>query len=128
MRGRFGDTRGFQLIVYPAYAVTGRVDPANSHVEQDFMYRDGQWNSWGADTTTSSFNVLADLSAFNVEAVAATLGSAPQSLGAPDGTQTYLIVEGVEGGGLELSIHSAAPGTGFMEINPDGSVLQVHPP
>jgi serine/threonine-protein kinase len=128
MRSRFGDTMGFQLLVYPAYAVTERVSPTNSHVEQDFMYRDGQWNSWGADTTTSSFDVLADLSAFNADAVAATLASAPQSLGAPDGSQTYLIVEGAEGGGLELSIHSAAPGTGFMEVNPDGSVKEIHPP
>ena len=62
MRSRFGDTMGFQLVVYPAYAVAERVDPKNSHVEQDFMYRDGQWNGWGADTTTSSFDVLADLS------------------------------------------------------------------
>jgi serine/threonine-protein kinase len=56
-----------------------------------------------------------------VNAVVATLASAPQSLGAPDGSQTYLIVEGVEGGGLKLSIHSAAPGTGFMEVNPDAA-------
>jgi serine/threonine protein kinase len=128
MRSRFGDTMGFQLIVYPAYAVAERVDPANSHVEQDYMYRDGQWNSWGAATTTSSFDVLADLSAFNADAVTAALATAPESLGAHDGSQTYLIVEGAEGGGLELSIHSAAPGTGFMEINPDGSVKEVHPP
>jgi len=39
-----------------------------------------------------------------------------------------LIVEGAEGGGLELSIHSAAAGTGFMKINPDGSVNRVFPP
>jgi hypothetical protein len=102
--------------------------PTNSHVEQDFMYRDGQWNSWGADTTASSLDYIADLNAFNVGAVAATLAGAPQALGAPDGSQTYLIVEGAEGGGLELSIHSAAPGTGFMEVNPDGSVKEIHPP
>jgi serine/threonine-protein kinase len=63
-----------------------------------------------------------------VDAVAATLASAPQSLGAPDRSQTYLIVEGAEGGGLKLSIHSAAPGTDFMEVNPDGSVKEIHPP
>jgi hypothetical protein len=128
MRSRFGDTMGFQLVVYPEYAITERVDPKNSHVEQDFMYRDGQWNSWGADTTTSSFDVLADLSAFNVDAVTATLAGAPQSLGARDGSQTYLTIEGAEGGVLELLIHSAAPGTGFMEVNADGSVKEFHPP
>jgi len=128
MRNKFGDTRGFELVVYPEYAVTGRPDPSNSHVAQDFMYRDGQWNGWGADTTASSFDVVADLSAFDVPAVANTLAGAPQALGAKDGSQAYLIVEGEEGGGLSLAIHSAAPGTGFMEVNPDGSVKEIHPP
>ncbi|MBE1547135.1 serine/threonine-protein kinase [Mycobacterium sp. OAS707] len=129
MRGHFGDTMGFQLVIYPTYAVLERVSPTNSHVEQDFMYRDGQWNSWGSDTTTSSFDVLADLSAFDANAVAATLAGAPQALGAPpDNTQTYLIVEGAEGGGLELAIHSAAPGTGYMQVNADGSIKKVFPP
>lgn len=128
IRSKFGDTMGFQFVAYPDYATTARVDPNNSHVKQDYMYRDGQWNSWGSDTTTSSFDVLADLSAFNADAVAATLVGAPQALGAPDGSKTYLIVEGAEGGGLELSIHSMAAGTGFMEVNPDGSVKEVHPP
>ncbi len=128
IRTKFGDTMGFQLVVYPEYAITERVSPTNSHVEQDFMYRDGQWSSWGSDTTASSLSYVADLNAFNVSAVAATLAGAPQALGAPNGSPTYLIVEGAEGGGLELSIHSAAPGTGFMEVNPDGSVKEIHPP
>jgi hypothetical protein len=127
-RTKFGDTMGFQLVVYPDYAITERVSPKNSHVEQDFMYRDGQWSGWGTDTTTSSFNVLTDLSAFKTDAVAATLAGAPPTLGATDGSQTYLIVEGVEGGGLELAIHSTEAGTGFMQVNPDGSVKQVYPP
>jgi serine/threonine-protein kinase len=127
-RSKFGDTMGFQLVVYPDYAITERVSPKNSHVEQDFMYRDGQWSGWGSDTTTSSFNVLADLSAFTADAVAATLAGAPPTLGATDGSETYLIVEGVEGGGLELAIHSTEAGTGYMQVNPDGSVKQVYPP
>jgi serine/threonine-protein kinase len=127
-RGKFGDTMGFQLVVYPDYAITERVSPKNSHVEQDFMYRDGQWSGWGTDTTTSSFDVLTDLSAFNVDAVAATIAGAPKALGAADGSQIYLIVEGVEGGGLELAIHSAEAGTGFMQVNPDGTIKEIYPP
>lgn len=128
IRSRFGDTMGFDLVVYPNYAVLGRVDPNNSHVQQDFMYRDGQWNHWGGDTTTASFDVLADLSAFNAPAVAATFATAPQALGAPAGGQGYLIVEGEEGGGLSLAIHMSDPGTGYMQVNPDGSVKKIFPP
>jgi serine/threonine-protein kinase len=128
LRSKFGDTMGFQMVVYPDYATVGRADPTNSHVKQDFMYRGGQWSSWGSDTTTSSFDVLGDLGAFDVGAVAATLAGAPQALGAPPGSGSYLIVEGAEGGVLELAIHSVEPGTGFMEVNPDGSVKEIHPP
>jgi serine/threonine-protein kinase len=41
--------------------------------------------------------------------------------------ERYLIVEGAEGGGLDLAIHSAAPGTGYMQVNADGSVKKVFP-
>jgi hypothetical protein len=128
MRDRFGDTIGYELVVYPEYAITDRADPKNSHVKQSYTYRGGRWSDWAPDTSTSSFDVLADLGAFNVNAVTALSASAPKSLGAQDGTRTYLIVEGAEGGGPSLAIHSAAPGTGFMEVNADGSVKQVHPP
>jgi len=40
----------------------------------------------------------------------------------------YLIIEGEEGGGLGLAIHSTAPGTGYIQANADGSIKQVYPP
>ena len=129
IRNRFGDTMGFQLSVYPDYAIIERVAPDNSRVEQGFTYRGGQWESWGSDSTTSAFDFLADLAAFDVPAVAATLAGAPQSLGAPTAnSQIYMIVSGVEGGGLELAVYSMAPGTGFMQVNPDGTIKKVFPP
>jgi serine/threonine protein kinase len=128
IRAKFADTMGFQMVVYPTYAILDRVDPTNSHVEHSFMYRGDSWQEWGSATSTSSFDVLADLGAINVPAVAATLADAPMKLGAPDGSGVYLIVEGAEGGGLELAVHSTAPGTGFMQVNADGSIKQVFPP
>jgi serine/threonine protein kinase len=128
IRSRFGDTMGYQLVIYPNYAALERVDPKNSHVTQNWMYRGGDWSNWAPDMTTTPLDYLADLSAINVNAVTATLAGSAQSLGAPDNTQSYLIVKGAEGGGLELSIHSTAAGTGFMEINADGSVKKIYPP
>ena len=127
MRERFGDTMGFRVVIYPDYASTDRVDPKNEHVKQNYLYRDGDWKAWAPAMSTASFDHLADLGAFNVNAVSETLAAAPRTLGAPDGSKTYLIVDGAEGG-LELAIHSAAPGTGFMEVNPDGTVKKLHPP
>ena len=128
VREKFGDATGFELVIYPDYAVLSRVDPKNEHVKQSYMYRGGDWKAWAPPMSTASFDHLADLGALNVNAVSETLAAAPQTLGAPDGSKTYLVVDGAEGGGLELVIHSAAPGTGFMEVNADGTVKKLHPP
>ncbi|WP_123024073.1 serine/threonine-protein kinase [Mycolicibacterium stellerae] len=128
IRNRFGDTMGFQLNVYTDYAIIQRVAPDNSHVEQDFTYRNGQWQNWGADTTTTPLDYLADLGAFDVPAVAATLAGARPTLGAPDNSEIYMLVMGAEGGGVELAVHSMAPGTGFMQVNSDGTIKKVFPP
>jgi serine/threonine-protein kinase len=128
IRDKFGDTMGYQLVVYPDYAVLDRASPNNSHVKQGYTYRDGNWKNWGPDMSTSSFDSLADLSQFNAAAVSAQLTNPPPDLNITDNSKTYLIVEGAGGGGLELSIHSGAPGTGFMEINPDGSIKKLYPP
>jgi len=128
MRDKFGDTMGYRLVVYPDYAITDRADAKNSHVKQGYMYRGSAWSSWAPAMSTTPFDFLADLGAINVAAVTATLAGSAQPMGAPDGTSAYMIIEGAEGGGLELAIHSTAPGTGFMEVNADGSVKQIHPP
>ena len=49
-------------------------------------------------------------------------------LGAPDSSEIYLLVMGAEGGGVELAVHSMAPGTGFMQVNSDGTIKKVFPP
>ncbi|MDT7756256.1 MAG: hypothetical protein QOH27_2154 [Mycobacterium sp.] len=128
MRDKFGDTMGYRLVVYPDYAITDRADAKNSHVKQGYMYRGSAWSSWTPAMSTTPFDFLADLGAINVAAVTATLAGSAQPMGAPDGTSAYMIIEGAEGGGLELAIHSTAPGTGFMEVNAEGSVKQIHPP
>ena len=128
MRDKFGDTMGFSLVVYPTYAVYDRPDPTNSKVEQSFTYRGDGWQDWGSPMSTGAFDYLADLSQIDATAVAAVLADAPRHTGAPVGSESYLIIEGAEGGGLELAIHSTAPGTGFMQLNPDGSIAKVFPP
>jgi len=44
--------------------------------------------------TVTTLDYLADLSKFDVPAVIAAMDGAPQAVGAPDNTETYLIVEG----------------------------------
>ncbi|WP_304108080.1 serine/threonine-protein kinase [Mycolicibacterium bacteremicum] len=128
MRDKFGDTMGFSLVAYPGYAVYDRPTPTNANVKESFTYRGDGWEEWGSSMSTSAFDILADLSQIDTTAVADVLGDAPQHTGAPVGSDSYLIIEGAEGGGLELIIHSTEPGTGFLKLNPDGTIKQVYPP
>jgi serine/threonine-protein kinase len=129
IRDKFGDTMGYRLVVYPDYAIHNRASPTNEHVVQEYMYRGGNWKSWGPDSSRSSFDLLVDLSQFNVAAVSAHLtGPPPPELNFPANSQNYLIIEGAEGGGLQLGIYSLSPGTGYMQINPDGSIKKLYPP
>ena len=128
IRQRFGDTMGYRLVVYPDYADIDRASPTNEHVIQDFMYRDGAWKNWAPDTSKSPLDFLADLGQFNAAAVAGQMANPPPSIDITDPTKSYLVVEGADGGGIDLQIHNNAPGTGFMMLNPDGSVKQLYPP
>ena len=128
MRGKFGDAMGYRLVIYPDYASVDRPDPTNDRVKQGYLLRGGAWQSWAPPSSTTVFDHLADLSAIDVPAVAATFANAPAEIGAPPGAQGYLIIEGAEGGGLELAIHSNSPGTGFMKVNADGTINRIFPP
>jgi serine/threonine protein kinase len=128
IRDKFGDTMGYELVVYPDYAVLDRLSPTNSHVKQSFMYRDGSWKNWAPDESTTSLDFLVDISQFNVAAVIDRMRNPPPDLNITDNTKNYLVAAGAEGGGMDISIHNNAPGTGFMMLNPDGSIKQLYPP
>jgi hypothetical protein len=128
IRNRFGDTMGYELVVYPEYAILDRADPQNNrHKVSHYYYRGGSWSEWDK-SSGSSFDSLTDLSKFDATAVAAQLKGAPQALNINDATATYLIVEGAAGGSPALSIHVSDGDNGYLEINADGSVKQLHPP
>ena len=40
----------------------------------------------------------------------------------------YLACGDAMGGEMQLAIHSTAAGTGYMQVNPDGSVKKIFPP
>jgi hypothetical protein len=128
-REQFGDTIGYELTVFHDYAIIDRADPNDTRRVLNYMYRGGDWKSWSTPSSRFPSDVLADLSTFDVTAVIATLASAPQLLDLKNPDNTYLIVRGADGGNLELSIYVSDHGlSGWMEVNPDGSVKELHPP
>jgi hypothetical protein len=128
IRNHFGDTMGYELIVYPDSALIKRADPNNNRHEKSYMYAKHAWSDW--DTSSMSVDAaVADLSKFDVAAVTAKVPGAPQSLGMTDFKQISLNVEGLADGSLKLYIWlSDAVDIATMDINPDGSVKALHPP
>jgi serine/threonine-protein kinase len=72
---------------------------------------------------------LGDLGKFDVAAVAAQIPGVPQKLDLKDPDASYLIVDGTEGGTVDISIYVSDHGlSGRVELNPDGSIKKVWPP
>jgi serine/threonine-protein kinase len=130
IRSKFGDTMGYELVLYPDYAVLTRDDPQNPRHKKEYLYRNGNWQDWGSESRASSFDFVADLAKFDVAAVIAQLNGAPQALGITDVKSTYLIIAGADGGAVHLSAYASSNigDSGYIELNPDGSVKKLHPP
>jgi hypothetical protein len=128
IRSKFGDTMGFQLTVYPDYANLDRADPQNKQHKKSYLYKGGSWMDFGPTEHVTSFDSLVDLGKFDAAAVAAKMAGAAQSLNVPNPASTYLIVEGSDNGSTRIAIYASGNGdSGYMNINPDGSVKEMHP-
>jgi hypothetical protein len=128
IRSKFGDTMGYRLTVYPDYAVLDRADPQNSQHKKSYLYRGGSWSDFGETEHVTPLDSLVDVGKFDSAAVAATMAGAAQPLNVPDPTSTYLIVEGSDDGSTRIAIYVSGNGdSGYMDINPDGSVKEMHP-
>jgi hypothetical protein len=129
IREKFGDTSGYQLLVYPDYAVIFRVDPRNDRRAVSYDFQNGGWIQIPAGMIPTN-TAVADLGKFGVAAVVGALRDAPQTLKIADPKVTYLIIQGKPGGNLDMSIYvgDTADHTGYIKIAPDGTVTAIYPP
>ena len=128
IRSKFGDTMGYQLTVYSDYAALDRADPQNNQHKKSYLYKGRGWSDFGPTEHVSHFDSLVDLSKFDPAAVAAKMAGAAQALNVPNPTSTYLVVAGSDGGSTRIAIYASGNGdSGYMNINPDGSVKKMHP-
>lgn len=124
IRNHFGDAMGYKLTVYSNYAIVDRVDPENNRYDKSYIDRGGRWSDFGPSSKPDSDEPLTDLGKLDVAAVTAKVASAPQSLGITKVKSTYMIVSGA---GESIYVSDGVE-SGYMEINPDGSVKAVHQP
>ncbi|MDZ4265016.1 MAG: DUF1707 domain-containing protein [Mycobacterium sp.] len=134
MKQKWGDTIGYSLTVYPDYASVERPDPADDRRLLRYSYRGG----WGDPSTSArdDRDVPVDLGAFDVPTVVGIMRGAPETLGikAEDVDNMYLSIDPnsdqtAPPGGIDLTVYvSSEFGSGYIELNPDGTVKQINYP
>ena len=133
MKKKFGDTNGFRLVIYPDYASLTRPDPNDERRELSYTYRGG----WGDPSTSAAGSdaKVVDLGKFDAKAVVGVLRGAPETLNMKPGDvkSTYLIVEPTRDitapGTVSISVYVSSDfGSGYIQLNPDGSVKQINYP
>ena len=133
MRRKFGDTMGYRMVVYPDYAVLTRADARDDRRTLSYSYRGGF-----DDPSTSlkgSSDRTVDLGKFDVPAIVGVLRGAPETLNIkPDEVKsTYLTLDPAQDptapDALEISAYvSSEFGSGYLSVNPDGSVKRINYP
>jgi hypothetical protein len=133
MRTRFGDTAGYRMVIYPDYAVLVRSDRADDRRTLSYTYRGG-WDdpSTGAKDREA---VAVDLAKFDTATIVGVLRGAAVTLNIKpaDVTSTYLTLDpsGDPGtpAGLEISVYVSSDfGSGYIALNPDGSIKRISYP
>ncbi|TGD84620.1 DUF1707 domain-containing protein [Mycolicibacterium sp. CH28] len=133
MKKKFGDTNGYRLVIYPDYAVLSRPDPGDDRRALSYTYRGG----WADPSTSAADNdaTLVDLSKFDTKAIVRVLRGAPETLNIKpaDVKNTYLIIDPSRDptapGTVAISIYVSSDfGSGYIQLNPDGSAKNINYP
>jgi Domain of unknown function (DUF1707) len=134
MRKRFGDTTGIELAITPDAAMLFRPDPADDQSKLLYRFNGG----WGDPTRRprDDKDNPADLGAFDVQAVAEVLRTAPETLRiAPaDVSEVFVDVDHIADpsgpGALELlvKVEAKSGGDGFIYLDSAGNTKRVEYP
>jgi hypothetical protein len=132
MRQQFGDTMGYDMVIYPEYAVLYRPDPSDERRKLSYTYRGGF-----DDPTTSvksEDDVLVDLGAFDVETAVGILRGAAETVGLNPAyvkkESTYLTIDPAKDptspGELTLRANVSSDfGSGSVTFAGDGTVKRI---
>jgi hypothetical protein len=134
IRKRFGDTMGYELAITPDEATLARPDPADDHSKLIYSFQGG----WGdpSTRTRSDTDEVADIGAFDVQAAAAALAAAPETLRIAPGdvSKTLIDIDHVAEppgpGALELlvKVTTTAGADGWIYFDGAGNIKRVEYP
>ena len=132
MRQRFGDTMGYDMVIYPEYAVLYRADPSDDRRKLSYTYRGGFDDP--STQAKSEDDVLVDLAAFDVETAVGILRGAAETVGLSPADvkkeNTYLTIDPtrdpVTPGELTLRANVSSDfGSGSVTFAGDGTVKRI---
>ena len=132
MRQRFGDTMGYDMVIYPEYAVLYRADPSDERRKLSYTYRGGFDDP--STQAKSEDDVLVDLAAFDVETAVGILRGAAETVGLNPADvkkeNTYLTIDPtrdpVTPGELTLRANVSSDfGSGSVTFAGDGTVKRI---
>ena len=133
MRGKFGDTTGYELAVYTDYAELIRMDPDDDRFEARYRYEAGTWA--GPYTNPTSGAETVDLSAFDAAAVLGVIRGIPETfdLKPMNILRTWFTVEPADDPSAPEALTvrimvSTSFGTGFIDLDGAGNVKKVDQP
>jgi hypothetical protein len=133
MKQRFGDTMGYELLIYPDYGSLTRADPNDNRRKISYDYRGG-WGDGDDPSAIRDDDRLVDLSKIDAKAIVGVLRGAPDTLGIKrsDVKNTYLIFRpsaDPSAGDLTITMYVSSDfGSGYIETAGDGSVKQISRP
>jgi hypothetical protein len=132
MRQRFGDTMGYDMVIYPEYAVLYRPDPSDERRKLSYTYRGGFDDP--STSAKSDDDVLVDLAAFDVETAVGILRGAAETVGLNpadvEKDSTYLTIDPTRDptapGELTLRANVSSDfGSGSVTFAGDGTIKRI---
>jgi hypothetical protein len=134
-RKRFGDTTGYELAIMSDEAILARPDPADEHSKLIYSFKGG----WGDPSTRprSDTDDVTDLGAFDVQAAAAVLRAAPETLRIAPGdvSETFIDIDHIADdpagpGALELlvKVTTTSGADGFIYLDGASNIKRVEYP
>ncbi len=135
IRTKFGDTMGYQLVVYSDQAVLYRPDAANARKIVMFHYNDRGWSSDGGssspppDWNNHGDTAVGDLSKFDMQAIVGAARKAPQTVRVNNPKDTTIFIDSAKNGslGIDISVSADAGDSGDVYLAADGTVTKINP-
>jgi hypothetical protein len=132
MRQRFGDTMGYDMVIYPDYAVLYRPDPSDERRKLSYTYRGGFDDP--STSAKSEDDILVDMGAFDVATAVGILRGAAETVGLNPADvkkdSTYLTIDPTRDpttpGELTLRANVSSDfGSGSVTFAGDGTIKRV---